>query len=74
MKFRPAILMTVGVLDHTKDPSKTIEMRIPQVNQEECIKSSEAFKFSPLVVDINADTRYESREDSEELKIYGVEI
>ena len=68
------ILITVGVTTHTKDPSKIIEMRIPQENQKECLKSSEAFEISLLVVDIKVDTRYEPQKDKEEFIIYGVEI
>ena len=68
------ILITVGVSNDTKDPPKTIEMRIPQENQEECLKSSKTFKFSLPVVDMYVDTRCEPRKDKEEFIIYGVEI
>ena len=54
-------------------PPKTIEMRIPQENQEECLKSSKTFKFSLPVVDMNVDTRCEPRKDNEEPKLQGVE-
>ena len=67
------ILITVGVSNDTKDPPQTIEMRIPQENQEECLKSSKTFKFSLLVVDMYVDTRCEPRKDNEEPKIQGVE-
>ena len=67
------ILITVGVSNDTKDPPKTIEMRIPQVNQEECLKSSKTFKFSLPIVDMNVDTRCEPRKDNEEPRIRGVE-
>ena len=67
------ILITVGVSNDTKDPPKTIEMRIPQENQEECLKSSKTFKFSLPVVNMYVDTRCEPREDNEEPKIQGVE-
>ena len=73
MKFMLVILITVGVSNDTKDPPKTIEMRIPQENQEECLKSSKTFKFSFPVVDMYVDTRCEPREDNEEPKIQGVE-
>lgn len=73
MKFMLVILITVGVSNDTKDPPKTIEMRIPQENQEECLKSSKTFKFSLPVVNMYVDTRCEPREDNEEPKIQGVE-
>ena len=73
MKFMLIILITVGVSNDTKDPPKTIEMRIPQENQEECLKSSKTFKFSLPVVNMYVDTRCEPREDNEEPKIQGVE-
>ena len=67
------ILITVGVSNDINDPPKTIEMRIPQENQEECLKSSKTFKFSLPIVDMNVDTRCEPRKDNEEPKIRGVE-
>ena len=73
MKFMLVILITVGVSNDTKDPAKTIEMRIPQENQEECLKSSKTFKFSLPVVDMYVDTRCEPRKNNEEPKIQGVE-
>ena len=73
MKFMLVILITVGVSNDTKDPPKTIEMRIPQENQEECLKSSKTFKFSLPIVNMYVDTRCEPREDNEEPKIQGVE-
>jgi hypothetical protein len=73
MKFMLVILITVGVSNDTRDPPKIIEMRIPQENQEECLKSSKTFKFSLPIVDMYVDTRCEPREDNEEPKIQGVE-
>ena len=67
------ILITVGVSNDTKDPPKTIEMRIPQKIQEECLKSSKTCKFSLPVADMNVDSRCEPRKDNEEPKIQGVE-
>jgi len=67
------ILITVGVSNDTKDLPRTIEMRIPQENQEECLKSSKTFKFSLPVIDMYVDTRCEPRKDNEEPKIQGVE-
>ncbi len=73
MKFMLVILITVGVSNDTRDPPKIIEMRIPQENQEECLKSSKTFKFSLPIVDMYVDTRCEPRKDNEEPKIQGVE-
>ena len=73
MKFMLVILITVGVSNDTNDPPKTIEMRIPQENQEECLKSSKTFKFSLPIVNMYVDTRCEPRKDNEEPKIQGVE-
>ena len=73
MKFMLVIVITVGVSNDTKDPPKTIEMRIPQENQEECLKSSKTFKFSLPVVNMYVDTRCEPRKGNEEPKIQGVE-
>ena len=43
---------------------KTIEMRIPQENQEECLKSAKTFKFSLPVISV--DTRCEPQKDNEQ--------
>ena len=43
MKYILVILMTMGAVE---EEPKTIEMRIPQENREECLKSAKTFKFS----------------------------
>ena len=73
MKFMLVILITVGASNETRASPKTTEMRIPQGNQEECLKSSKPLKFSLPVVEMYVDTRCEPRKDNEEPKIQGVE-
>ena len=53
---------------------KTIEMRIPQGNLEECLKSAKTFKFSlPIpMVTLSTETRCESRLENEEPELKGV--
>jgi hypothetical protein len=66
MKFMLVVIITLGVQD---DP-KQIEMRIPQANKEECLKSAKTFKFSLPVISI--DTRCEPKRVDEEPEIRGV--
>ena len=42
VKFMLIVIITMGTMGH--DP-KTIEMRIPQENKEECLKSAKTFEF-----------------------------
>jgi len=51
-----------------------IEMRIPQENREECLKSAKTFKFSlPIpMVTISTVTRCEPRLDNEVPELKGV--
>ena len=67
MKFMLIILITMGT---TGEEPKTNEMRIPQENQEECLKSAKTFKFS--LPGISVDTRCEPRMDNEEPEVRGV--
>jgi hypothetical protein len=67
MKFILVILITMGA---SGEKSKTIEMRIPQENQEKCLKSAKTFKFSLPVISI--DTRCEPRKDNEEPKLKSI--
>ena len=67
MKFILVILITMNV---SGEEPKTIEMRIPQENQEECLKSAKTFKFSLPVISI--DTRCEPRKDNEEPKLKSI--
>ena len=63
MKFMLVVIITMGspVIGEEK---KTFELRIPQENQQECLKSSKTFKFSLPV--ISMDTRCEPRRDNED--------
>jgi hypothetical protein len=71
VKYILVILMTMGVVG---EEPKTIEMRIPQENREECLKSAKTFKFSlPIpMVTVSTQTRCEPRLDNEEPEIRGV--
>ena len=48
MKYILVILMTMGVVG---EEPKTIEMRIPQENRKECLKSAKTFKFTLPIPD-----------------------
>ena len=67
MQFMLVILNSISALG---GEPKTIEMRIPQENQEECLKSAKTFKFSLPVISV--DTRCEPRMDNEEPEVRGV--
>ena len=71
MKFILVILMTMGAVG---EEPKTIEMRIPQENHEECLKSAKTFKFTlPIpMVTFSTETRCEPRLDNEEPEVRGV--
>ena len=68
MKYILVILMTMGVVG---EEPKTIEMRIPQENHEECLKSAKTFKFTlPIpMVTVFTETRCEPRLENEEPEI-----
>ena len=71
MKFMLVILITLGA---PGGEPKTIEMRIPQENREECLKSAKTFKFSlPIpMITLSSETRCEPRMDNEEPEIRGL--
>ena len=71
MKFMLVILITMGAAG---EEPKTIEMRIPQENLKECLKSAETFKFTlPIpMVTVSTETRCEPRMDNEEPEVRGV--
>ena len=71
MKFMLVILITLGA---SGGEPKTIEMRIPQENREECLKSAKTFKFTlPIpMVTLSTETRCEPRLDNEEPELKGV--
>ena len=71
MKYILVILMTMGVVG---EEPKTIEMRIPQENREECLKSAKTFKFTlpiPMVI-LSTETRCEPRLENEGPEVRGV--
>ena len=72
MKYILVILMTMGVVG---EEPKTIEMRIPQSNYEECQKSAKTFRFTlPIpMVTLSTETRCEPRLENEEPEIIGVD-
>ena len=63
MKFMLVVIITMGspVIGEEK---KTFELRIPQENKEECLKSAKTFKFSLPVISL--DTRCEPKLTDEE--------
>ena len=73
MKFMLIIVLTMSSMG--KDP-KTIELRIPQENKQECLKSAKTFRFTlPIpMVTLSTETRCEPRMDNEEPEMKGVDI
>ena len=71
MKIILVILITMSAIG---EKPRTIEMRIPQENREEYVKSAKTFKFSlPIpMVTLSTETRCEPRLDNEEPKLKGV--
>ena len=69
MKFMLVVMITMGS-PVIGEETKTFELRIPQENREECMKSANTFRFSLPV--ISMDTRCEPRRDNEEPEIKGV--
>ena len=68
MKFMLIVVITMGTVGH--DP-KTIEMRIPQENKEECLKSARTFEFKLPVAGIvmSMKSRCEPKNDEEEPEV-----
>jgi len=71
MKYILVILITMSAMGKER---KTIEMRIPQENREECLKSAKTFKFSlPIpMVTLPSKTRCEPRLENEAPELKGV--
>ena len=69
MKYMLVVMITMGSPVIGED-SKTFEMRIPQENLEECMKSAKTSRFSLPV--ISMDTRCEPRKSDEDPEIRGV--
>ena len=72
MKYILVILITMSAMG---EEPKIIEMRIPQENREECLKSAKTFKFAlPIpMVTLSSETRCEPRLENEEPEVKGVE-
>ncbi len=71
MKFILVIFLTIYA---SGEEPKTIEMRIPQENRAECVKSAKTLKFTlPIpMVTVSSDTSCEPRMMNEEPNIRGV--
>jgi len=52
MKFMLVVIITMGS-PVIGEESKTFELRIPQENKEECLKSAKTFKFALPVISMN---------------------
>ena len=70
MKFMLVILITMGspVIGEEK---KTFELRIPQENKEQCLKSARTFRFSLPV--LSMETRCEPKKVNEEPSIESIQ-
>ena len=73
MKFMLVLIITMGA---TGEEPNNIEMRIPQENKQECLKSAKTFRFTlPIpMVTLSTETRCEPRMDNEEPEMKGVDI
>ena len=71
MKFILVIILTMGALG---EEPQTIEMRIPQENRVECLKSAKTFRFTlPIpMVTLSSATRCEPRVGNEQPEIRGI--
>ena len=63
MKFMLVVIITMGS-PVIGEKFKNFELRIPQENKQECLKSAKTFKFSLPVISI--DTRCEPRKVNED--------
>ena len=70
MKFMLVVIITMGspVIGEEK---KTFELRIPQENKEQCLKSARTFRFSLPV--LSMETRCEPKKVNEEPSIENIE-
>ena len=69
MKFMLVVIFTMES-PVIGEESKTFELRIPQENRQQCLKSAKTFRFSLPV--ISMDTRCEPRKEDEDPEIRGV--
>ena len=68
MKFMLIVIITMGAMDQNPN---TIEMRIPQENKEECLKSAKTFELKipiPGIV-MSMKSRCEPKNDEEKPEI-----
>ena len=63
MKYMLVVMITMGS-PVIGEKSKTFELRIPQENYEECMKSAKTFQFALPVISIT--TNCEPKRDGEE--------
>ena len=72
MKFMLIVILTFSAMGH--DP-KTVEMRIPQENREECLESAKTFEFKLPVAGIvmSMKSRCEPKGDEEQPEVKQVE-
>jgi hypothetical protein len=72
MKFMLIIILTMS---STGNDPKTIELKIPQENKEECLKSSKSLDFKLPIpgLAISMISRCEPRKDKEEPGVTQVE-
>jgi hypothetical protein len=72
MKYLLIIILTMS---STGDDPKTIDLKVPQDNKEECLKSAKSmdFKLPILGVVISMKSRCEPRKDKEEPRVTQME-
>ena len=66
MKYMLVVIITMGSPIIGED-QKNFELRVPQENYKECIKSAETFKFTLPVISL--DARCDPRKDNEDPSI-----
>jgi hypothetical protein len=72
MKFMLIIILTVS---STGNDPKTIELKIPQKNKEECLKSTKSLDFKLPIpgLGVSIKSRCEPRKDKEEPRVTQVD-
>ena len=71
MKYMLVVIITMGSPVISED-QKTFELREPQENHAECMKSSKIFKFTLPVISL--DARCEPRKDNEDPSIVSTSL
>ena len=67
MKYMLVVLITMGSQKIGKE-QKTFELRIPQENLEECMKSANTFRFSLPVISMSTSCEPRKSDDKPEIK------